>query len=65
MEETVEKAIDKFFIKLQKPKEAITEFKFNNNVIDIKSKQKLSELGLTNNSKILSVKADNYDALKL
>ena len=33
-EDSVETAIKHFFIKVQKPTEAITEFKFNDNIID-------------------------------
>jgi hypothetical protein len=63
LEDTIETAINNFYIKLQKPREAITEFKFNGTIINVKSKQKLKEFGLENNSKIIAVRADNFDAL--
>ena len=60
-EDTLEKVIDNFFNKLEKPKEAIKEFKFNENVIDINSKVKLKDFGIINNSKIFAIKAPNFE----
>ena len=65
LEDTIEKAINNFYTKLVKPKEAIKEFKFNGNVIDIHSKVKLKDFGITNNSKIYATKAPNFDQLNL
>ena len=62
LEHTLEKAIDNFFIKLELPRESIAEFKFNDNTLDVKSKQKLSEIGIGHESKILAIKADNFDS---
>ena len=64
-EDTLEKVIDNFFNKLEKPKEAIEEFKFNGNVIDIKSQVKLKDFGITNDSKIYATKAPDFDHLNL
>jgi hypothetical protein len=64
-EDTIEKVIDNFFNKLEKPKEAIEEFKFNGNVIDIKSQVKLKDFGITNDSKIYATKAPDFDHLNL
>ena len=62
-EDTIEKAINNFFIKLVKPKEAIKRFEFNNNNIDPSSKATLRDFGLKDKSKILAIKADNFDTL--
>ena len=63
LEDTIKKAIDNFFTKLQKPREAIKEFKFNDSIIDVNSNQKLSEFNFSSNSDIIAVKADNFDEL--
>ena len=65
LEDTVQLAIDKFFTKLVKPRQAISEFKFNNCTIDVSSTQKLRDIGITNNSKIYAIKSDNFDQLHL
>jgi hypothetical protein len=64
-EDIIEKVIDNFFNKLEKPKEAIKEFKFNGNVIDINSQVKLEDFGITNDSKIYATKAPDFDHLNL
>ena len=64
-EDTIKKVIDNFFIKLVKPKEAIKEFKFNGNVIDINSQVKLKDFSIKNNSKIYATKAPNFEQLNL
>ena len=61
LEHTLEKTINTFFSKFELPRESIAEFKFNDNTLDVKSKQKLSEIGIAHESKILAIKADNYD----
>ena len=63
LEDTVQKAISNFYIKLQKPREAIKEFRFNGIKININSNQKLREIGLRNGSKIIALEADNFDEL--
>jgi len=64
-EDTVEKAINNFYIKLVKPREAIKRFEFNNKIVDVNSKIKLRDFGVNNNSKIYAIKADNFDTLSL
>ena len=64
-EDTIEKAIENFYTKLLKPKEAIKRFEFNNQIININSKVKLRDFGINNNSVIYAIKADNFDALSL
>ena len=63
--DTFEKAINNFFVKLQKKKEAITEFKFNDNTIDPKSKETLKDIGINSDSKIIAIKSDDYDKLNI
>ena len=65
LEDSIEKAIDNFYIKVQKKKEAITEFKFNDNTLDVKSKEKLKDSGFAQNSKIIAIQSDNFDNLNL
>jgi hypothetical protein len=65
LDDTIEKAINNFFVKLQKKKEAITEFKFNDNTIDCTSKEKLKDIGIKPDSKIIAIKSDDYDKLNL
>jgi hypothetical protein len=65
LEDTIKKAIDNFYIKLVKPREAIKEFKFNGNVIDINSQVKLKDFGINSKSKIYAIKAPNFDQLIL
>lgn len=64
LDDTIEKAIDNFFIKLQKPREAIIKFTFNEMQIQPNSKQKLSDLGINENSVIYALRANNFDLLK-
>jgi len=59
--ETMEKVINKFFIKFGIPREAIKRFAFNHEVIDVNSKNKLRDFDIENDSEIYAVKADNYD----
>ena len=65
LDDTLKKSIDNFFIKLQKPREAINEFIFNDRIIDTNSTEKLKDFGLKIDSKILAIKSDNFDTLKL
>lgn len=64
-EDTIEKAIDNFFIKLQKPREAIIEFKLKDNVLDAKSQEKLKDNGIDSNSRIIATQSDNFNELSL
>ena len=64
LDDTVEKAINNFFIKLQKPKQAIIKFTFNGMQIQPNSQQKLSDLGINENSVIYALRANNFDLLK-
>ena len=62
-EDTVERAINNFFIKLQKPPEAISVFKFNDIPIDVKSQQKLKDFGVESNSKIYAFQSDTFNTV--
>ena len=64
-EDNIEKAINNFYIKVQKKKEAIEEFKFNNNTLDVKSQQKLKDSGFKEGSKVLAIQSDNFENLNL
>lgn len=63
LDDTVEKAISNFFIKLQKPNTAIKKFLFNNIELSPKSQNKLRDIGINQNSIIHAIKADNFDSL--
>ena len=65
LEDTIEKAIDNFYTKLLKPREAIKRFMFNNIIVDPHSKLKLREFGINNNSTIFAIKANNFDILSI
>ena len=64
LDSTVQYAIDKFYTKLQKPKEAINRFTFNNMVLDINSQVKLKDLQINSNSVIYAIKNPNFDQIK-
>ena len=64
LDDTFEKLINHFFIKLQKPREAIKKFKFNKKEIRPDCKEKLRNLGITEASHIFAIKSDNFDSLK-
>ena len=64
LDDTVEKAIENFFTKLQKPKQAIIKFIFNGMQIQPNSQQKLSDLGINDKSVIYALRANNFDLLK-
>ena len=64
LNDTIEKAIDNFFIKLQKPEQAITKFKLNGIEIYRHSQDILRNLGINENSIIYAIRAPNFDALK-
>ena len=65
LEDTMEKAIDNFYTKLLKPREAIKRFEFNNQIVDPYSKFTLRDFGINNNSIIKAIKADNFDILSI
>ena len=64
LDDTVEKAIENFFTKLQKPKQSIIKFIFNGMQIQPNSQQKLSDLGINDKSVIYALRANNFDLLK-
>ena len=62
---TLKYAIDKFYSKLVKPKEAIMKFLLNNNLeLDVNSQQKLKDLNINENSIIYAIKSPQFDELK-
>jgi hypothetical protein len=64
LDSTVQYAIDKFYTKLQKPKEAIIKFTFNNMELDVNSQAKLKDLQINANSIIHAIKNPNFDNIK-
>ena len=64
LDDTMEKAINNFFIKLQKPRESIIKFTYNNNEINQNSQETLINYGINENSIIYALKADNFESLK-
>ena len=65
LDDTIEKAINNFFIKLLKPREAIKKFVFNGIEIEVNSHEKLRDLNINEESIIYAYKADNFDSLNL
>ena len=65
LDSTLKYAINNFYSKLVKPREAITEFKFNDNVLDVNSQAKLKDLGINEQSKIIAIHSDDFDTLNL
>ena len=63
MNYTVKEAIDKFYSKLAKPKEAIIKFTYNGQNLDPNSEQKLKDLNINEHSIIYAIKSPNYDAI--
>ena len=64
LDSTVQYAIDKFYTKLQKPKEAIIKFTINNMDLDVNSQDKLKDLQINANSIIYAIKNPNFDNIK-
>lgn len=64
LDDTIQTAVNNFFIKLQKPKEAIKEFKLNDTIIDPQSQQKIKDFPMKSDFIILAIKSDNFDELK-
>jgi hypothetical protein len=62
---SVKLAIDNFFIKLVKPREAIKKFLLNGNVLDPQCEQTLSSMNIDHNTIIKAIKSDNFNELKL
>ena len=62
---TVEQAINNFFLKALKKREAIKKFLLNNKVLDQKSQQTLESLNIDENTIIKAVKAANFDNLNI
>ena len=62
---TVEQAINNFFLKALKKREAIKKFLLNNIVLDQKSQQTLESLNIDENTIIKAVKAANFDNLNV
>ena len=58
---TIEETINRFFKKLEKPREAIINFTFNDVQLDEKSKQKLDDLKINQNSVIYALKSSSFD----
>ena len=62
---TFEEAVNNFYIKLVKPREAIKRFLLNDNEIEPNNQSTLDSLGIDLNTTIKAIKADNFDELKL
>jgi len=62
VDDTIQTAVNNFFIKLQKPREAIKEFKLNDNSIDPQSQQKIKDM--KSDTIIFAIKSDNFDELR-
>lgn len=57
---TLKYAIDKFYTKLAKPREAITKFTFNDIELDVNSQNKLKDMNINGNSIIYAIKSPNF-----
>ena len=62
---TLKEAINRFFIKLQKPREAIIKFCINNIPLDANSEQKLKDMNINENTIIYALKSQNFEQLLL
>ena len=62
VDDTIQTAVNNFFIKLQKPREAIKEFKLNDSSIDPQSQQKIKDM--KSDTIIFAIKSDNFDELR-
>ena len=62
---TLKEAINRFFIKLQKPREAIIKFCINNIPLDSNSEQKLKDMNINENTIIYALKSQNFEQLLL
>ena len=62
---TIEKAIENFYKKLLKPKEAIKRFILNGNILDVKSQDTLASMNIDESTIIKAIKSENFDSLKL
>ena len=64
-ENTVKYAVDKFYQKLVKPREAIIKFSYNNIDLDPNSNQILNNLNINSSTIIYALKSLDFDELKL
>ena len=62
---TVKMAIDNFYKKALKQREAIKKFLLNGNELDPTSESTLDSLNIDDNTIIKAIKADNFDILNL
>ena len=62
-EDTLDEAINKFFMQLNKPRKAIKRFIYNHGIININSKIKLKDFVSNNESTIYAIKSDIFDSL--
>ena len=62
---TFKKAVDNFFVKLVKPREAIKRFLLNEKEIEPDCPSTLSSLNIDENSLIKAIKSENFDELKI
>ena len=60
---TLKNSIDRFFIKLGKPRDAIINFSINNVQLDVNSQQKLKDMNINENSIIYALKSTNFEEL--
>ena len=58
-------AIEKFYQKLAKPRDAIIKFTVNNIELNVNSEQKLKDLNINESTTIYALKSPNFDELKL
>ena len=58
-------AIEKFYQKLAKPRDAIIKFTVNNIELNVNSEQKLKDLNINESTIIHALKSPNFDELKL
>jgi len=63
--DSVKIAIDKFFIKLVKPRESIKRFLLNGNILDQQNEQTLSSMNIDKDTIIKAIKSENFNELKL
>ena len=62
---TFEEAVNRFFFKLGKPKEAIIHFSINNIQLDAHLQTKLKDMEINENSTIYALKSNSFDDLVL
>ena len=62
---TIEEAVNRFFYKLAKPREAIIRFSINNIQLDPHLQQKLKDMNINENSTIYALKSNDFNELIL